>query len=212
MRLSRHSHRTPTHAQVKLAKSINREADAIVKNAKTGIHTHIDALMNAIVPTPKTPPPTAVTPTVVTSTPHTTQPEQPENTHDVPHIVVADGPSDEDSLHTTPAVVVDDEPPCEDTPHTNADTNTTTTSKQRTRRNNKEMEKSVSVIKWALQKDGGTKLTVEDMVNILAAHDDTGYERLNVKWDINGIRTSLTKRLAKDGCMQHADKTWCIKD
>ena len=45
------------------------------------------------------------------------------------------------------------------------------------RRNNKEMGKSASVIKGALQKDGGTKLTVEDMVSILAAHDDTGYER-----------------------------------
>ena len=222
------------NAQVKLAKSISREADAIVKHAKTGIRTHIDALMNAIVPTPTTgtptpttgtptvvtPTPTTGTPTVVTPTSHTKQPEQPEHAHDTPYIAVEDGPSDE--THTAPAVVVDDEPPCEDTPHTNTpytntphtntDTSTTATAKQRTRRNKKEMEKSVSVIKGALQKDGGTKLTVEDMVNILAAHDDTGYERLKVKWDINGIRTSLTTRLAKHGCIQHADKTWCIKE
>jgi hypothetical protein len=82
----------------------------------------------------------------------------------------------------------------------------------RTKRNVKEMERAVTVIKEEMKKEGLTKISVDWMVKILDLHDDTGFERLQRKWDISSVRNSLTRRLKRIGFSQHADKTWSISE
>lgn len=158
-------------AQVKLANSIRREADSIVKHAETGLHTYIKALMNALDPV-ETAEPTLADVTFDSSTGDTT-------------------PSYESSGDITQL-------------HKSAPKHTTTP-----RRSKEEMTKAVEVIKEALKTK---KLRIEDMVDILASHDDTGYSRLQRKWDALSIRQSLSKRLTAGGCKLLADKTWCIDE
>jgi hypothetical protein len=82
----------------------------------------------------------------------------------------------------------------------------------RTKRNVKEMERAVTVIKEEMKKEGLTKISVDWMVKMLDLHDDTGFERLQRKWDISSVRNSLTRRLKRIGFEQHADKTWSISE